>query len=502
MRGILLLLFVILSSMDLNSQSKSTDRQPVAAGRFYAADKTALTSDIAALFAECKKTEIQGKVRALIVPHAGYVFSGKTAATGYASTKREEEYKNIFIIGSSHVMAFEGASVYYSGDYMTPFGKAVVNKEIANKLRNGSNVFRFPVTAHNDDHNIEVQIPLIQYYYKTIPALVPIIIGTNNTETIKAIASALKPWFTDENLFIFSSDFSHYPAYEDAKATDKATAEALLTGDPDYFLTVLKKNSGKNIPGLATSMCGWTAGLTLLYLTANDPAFKYHHLEYCNSGDSPYGSKDQVVGYHSIAVTSSEGKDMTRSDSGTELKFSPGEKEILFKIARNSILARLNGTSGQPEEAGKLPENLKKQFGVFVTLKIDGVLRGCIGRFYSDDPLYKLVSQSALSSAFEDPRFPPLTREEYDKLNFEITVLGPMKKIHDINEIVLGKHGIYIRSKDRAGTMLPQVATENKWTVEQFLGYTAMNKAGLGWEGWKDAEIFIYEGLVLEENEE
>jgi hypothetical protein len=110
------------------------------------------------------------------------------------------------------------------------------------------------------------------------------------------------------------------------------------------------------------------------------------------------------------------------------------------------------------------------------------------------------VRASALSSAFEDYRFSPLTKTEYDKVDVEITVLGPMKKINNINEIILGKHGIYIKKDIRSGTMLPQVAIEYGWTVEEFLGYTSRDKAGIGWDGWKSAEIYIYEGLVLEEN--
>ena len=146
-----------------------------------------------------------------------------------------------------------------------------------------------------------------------------------------------------------------------------------------------------------------------------------------------------------------------------------------------------------------VPLNLTVPMGAFVTLKINGALRGCIGRFISSDPLYEVVRASALSSAFEDPRFPPLTKEDYLKTDVEITVLGPLKKISDIKEIVLGKHGIYIKKDFRSGTMLPQVATENGWTVEEFLGFTSRDKAGLGWEGWKDAELYIYEGIVLDD---
>jgi AmmeMemoRadiSam system protein A len=146
-----------------------------------------------------------------------------------------------------------------------------------------------------------------------------------------------------------------------------------------------------------------------------------------------------------------------------------------------------------------IPESLKKTMGAFVTLKIDGALRGCIGQFISSEPLFRVVQSSALSSAFEDPRFSPLTREEYKNTDIEITVLGPLKKISNINEIVLGRHGIYIKKGYNSGTMLPQVATENGWTVEEFLGYTSRDKAGLGWDGWKNAELYIYDGVVLEE---
>ena len=152
-----------------------------------------------------------------------------------------------------------------------------------------------------------------------------------------------------------------------------------------------------------------------------------------------------------------------------------------------------------PDEE-KIPESLKKPFGAFVTLKINGTLRGCIGRFISTDPLYDVVRQSAIASAFEDPRFKPLDKADYEKTDVEITVIGPLKRISNINEIVLGKHGIYIKKDLRSGTMLPQVATENGWTVEQFLGYTSRDKAGLGWDGWKNAELSVYEGLVLEES--
>lgn len=486
--------------MDIYSQNKSTDRQPVAAGSFYEADKEALTRDIAGLFTECKKSQPPWKVRAIISPHAGYIFSGRIAASALSATPKNEGISNIFLIGSSHVMAFDGASVYNTGDFITPLGKAIVNREIASKLKNENKVFDFPVTAHMQEHSLEVQIPLIQYYYTKTPKIVPIIIGTNNTSTIRLIAEALKPYFTPENLFLISSDFSHYPSYKDAVYVDNQTAAGIVSGDPRIFLTALENNSAKNIPGLATSMCGWASGLMIMDIAEGDKNLEFKEIDYCNSGDTPYGDKDRVVGYHAIALIEKNPNLKNEQTSSTDVSFSKSEKEQLFSIARNSIRTMLYENKRYPIDDEKIPEALKKQMGAFVTLKINGNLRGCIGRFLSSDPLYEVVQASALSSAFEDTRFYPLTKEEFEKIEIEITVLGPMIKIDNINEIVLGKHGIYIKKDFRAGTMLPQVATENNWTVEQFLGYTSRDKAGLGWDGWKNAEIFIYEGIVLEEN--
>ncbi len=177
--------------MDIFSQPRSSDRQPVAAGRFYSADKETLTNDISQLFETCVKTTPASKVRAIISPHAGYVYSGKVAASAFSAIDRNTAYKNIFVIGSSHVMAFEGASVYNTGDFITPLGKVTVNKEIANKLKT-EKLFDFPVNAHLQEHSLEVQMPFIQYYFKNNPQVIPIIIATNNNNNIKKIAEILK----------------------------------------------------------------------------------------------------------------------------------------------------------------------------------------------------------------------------------------------------------------------------------------------------------------------
>jgi MEMO1 family protein len=499
MQTVLIVLLSIFTIMETFAQNITTDRKPVAAGRFYPADKEMLTKDLAQLFEKCKKSPSNLIVRAIISPHAGYIFSGKTAAAAYSSIPKNAVYKNIFIIGSSHVMYFDGASVYNSGDYITPLGRIQVNKEIANKLILSNRVFSFPTTAHEQEHSIEVQLPFIQYYFKDHVSIIPIIIGTDNVNTVKKIAEALRPWFTPENLFVISSDFSHYPSYENATTTDSLTAISILTASPEKFLNTLSSNDSKHIHGLVTSMCGWTSGLTLLYLSEGNKNLEMKLLNYSNSGDSPNAGKDEVVGYNAIAMYDKKSDAAIVPETQDSFSFTETEKEQLFTIVKSSIRSRLYGEKKYVPDERSVSSNLKKPMGAFVTLKINGALRGCIGRFISSEPLFNVVQESAISSAFEDPRFSPLSKAEFKNTDIEITVLGPLKKINNINEIVLGKHGIYIKKGLYSGTMLPQVATENGWTVEQFLGYTSRDKANIGWDGWKDAEIFIYEGVVLEE---
>jgi AmmeMemoRadiSam system protein A len=145
--------------------------------------------------------------------------------------------------------------------------------------------------------------------------------------------------------------------------------------------------------------------------------------------------------------------------------------------------------------------NLDQLAGAFVTLREAGNLRGCIGRFISDIPLYKLICEMAIAAATQDSRFDPVSLREIRRLDIEISVLTPLKRITSPAEIIPGKHGIYIRKGHSSGTYLPQVATETGWTVEEFLGHCARDKAGLGWNGWKDAEVFVYEACVFSEQE-
>lgn len=326
--------------------------------------------------------------------------------------------------------------------------------------------------------------------------IVPIVIGSQSKESCRKIAQALKPYFNPKNLFVISTDFSHYPSYDEAGKADKATCDAILKNDPELLMKFLDSYEKKNIPNLATNLCGWTSVLTLLYMTANDPSITFTPLKYTNSGDSRYGDHNQCVGYWSVAVSRDPSKTSSVS-SGFSL--SAQDKETLLEIARNTVSLYVSQHKVPEVDDKNFSPALKMHAGAFVTLHENGELRGCIGRFTADIPLWQVVQQMAVASSTEDNRFSPVTPSEVKKLDIEISVLSPMKRIYSADEIVLGKHGIYIKKGWYSGTFLPQVATETGWSREEFLGHCSRDKAGLGWDGWKDAELYTYEACVFGE---
>ncbi|HCC71675.1 MAG TPA: AMMECR1 domain-containing protein [Bacteroidales bacterium] len=175
------------------------------------------------------------------------------------------------------------------------------------------------------------------------------------------------------------------------------------------------------------------------------------------------------------------------------------DQQKLLEIARESIRSYLYKDKLPEIKESEISTALLNKLGAFVTLNLEGRLRGCIGRFMPTEPLYETVLAMAREAAFNDARFLPLTKEEFEETSIEISVLSPLRKIEDINEIILGKHGVYLRKGIQSGTFLPQVANNRNWTVTDFLGHISRDKAGLGWTGWKDAEIYVYEAFVFGE---
>jgi MEMO1 family protein len=469
-------------------QAENGNRPPAFAGRFYPAGSGQLQDELDNLFKKGKQPEgSEQHPRALIVPHAGYVFSGQVAASAYNQLLPGYSPKRVFILASSHYHSFAGVSVFYSGDYETPLGRVAVDRETGLMLKNENPLFVSREEAHADEHSLEVQLPFLQKKLGNEFLLVPLILGFHRPEECRQLAEALLPYFIPGNLFVISTDLSHYPRYEDAVDTDRNTTEAILSNSPERLLKMLGDHKKQNIGGLVTSLCGWTSVLTLLYLTEGRN-YAYKWLDYLNSGDQPlYGDRQRVVGYSAIGVY--PGGDETFS-------LSQDERDSLLKIAGNAIRQYVLDDSRDFRDTGEISGKLAENWGAFVSIYVKGKLRGCIGRFENPDPLYKTVHEVAISST-TDRRFPPLSAEELDELAIEISVLSPLKKISSPKEIVLGKHGIYIRKGWATGTFLPQVAEKYGWSVDEFLGRCARDKAGIGWDGWKSAELFVYEALVF-----
>ncbi len=480
---------------DNGSERQLLNRQPAVAGQFYPADSAVLRKMIKGLFEKALPSK-PGDVLAIISPHAGYVYSGEVAATSFNRIDPDKKYDNIFIIASSHRAYYQGASIYSAGNYETPLGEVRVNIDLANKLISENKIFSYVPEAHTGEHSIEVQLPLLQYRMKIPFQIVPIVIGTQTATDCRKIAKVLKPYLNENNLFIISSDFSHYPSYDDAVRLDRKTAEAIISNNPGSFLKEIQNPANSGVPELATRACGWTSILTLLYMTENRNDIEYELLQYKNSGDAEIGDRRRVVGYNSIILEKT-----IKTKNKMNFILTDEDKKQLLAIARTTV--------EQYVKTGTLPglnpddysDNLKVKAGAFVTLNENRRLRGCIGHFEADKPLYRIVQEMAVAAATQDPRFQPVDKTELDDIDIEISVLTPMKKINSVDEIVLGRDGIYIKKGFRAGTFLPQVATETGWDLEQFLGHCARDKAGIGWDGWKDADIYTYQALVFGEKE-
>ena len=473
-------------------------RKPAVAGTFYPAS----AKEINAMIGPWLHPVADGPApQAVIVPHAGYVFSGDVAASAFNKIPRGHTYKRIFLLGPSHRVGFNAASVQTQYSYAeTPLGQvpidAAVGKELISK---GDGAFIFRADAHEREHCLEVQLPLMQMALDEVPPIVPIVIGSQHLDVLQQIAGVLEPYFTPENLFVISSDFSHYPSYEDARKSDLYLAETITSGGLEAFLKGLASIDKMDFRGEDTAACGACAIAVLLDImdTQGRGHFEAEHIMYRNSGDSEYGDKDRVVGYNAIVFTRREKPAMDTTDH--LFNFSAEEKKAMIETARQAICSALRlEYDGDARPVGVLKES---GYGVFVTLHLGGRLRGCIGRFTSDETLSETIREMAGSAAFHDPRFPALSRSEAHQIEIEVSVLSPLKKIDSIDEFKLGRDGIYIIKGRHHGTFLPQVAEETGWSTEEFLGHCARDKAGIGWDGWKDADLYTYQTEVVNESE-
>ncbi|MDB2562265.1 AmmeMemoRadiSam system protein B [Sulfurimonas sp.] len=462
---------------------QALDRPTAVAGSFYPQDKKELSNELSRLFKDAKNFDTQN-INAIIVPHAGYVYSAPTATLAYKTLHKK--YKNIFLIGSSHHVNVNAASIYNQGNYQTPLGVAQVNQDIVSKLFENKQLFSYYEDAHTKEHTLEVQVPFLQTVYGEDLRIVPIIISTSNIQTIQAIAQSLEPYFNDDNLFVISTDLSHFPNYEDANIVDKRTLHSIATNKSQTFLNTLKENEDLKLNEHYTSACGYSSVLALMYLTENKN-YNYEVLDYTNSGDTEYGDKKRVVGYGSLRIYSAK----------QDTFLTQEEKDQLLQIAQMSLEEATLNNKRISLDSSKLHPKLLEHLGAFVTLYKDSQLRGCIGRFEPNQSLSDVVIDMSIAAAQQDPRFTKVSQEELNNIDIEISVLTPRKKIASMDEIVIGKHGVYVQKGLKHGTYLPHVATQMHWNVSEFVQSCAVEKAGMNNQDINEMELFTYEAIVF-----
>ena len=470
-------LSVLAFLLCLSQSSGQGIRKPVWAGQFYEKDASRLSSEIDSYLKNVKTVSaVSGEIRAIIVPHAGYVFSAQTAACAY-SLVQGKNYDAVVIIGPSHRIGFAGCSVYPQGGFETPLGVAKVDAALAAEIMKVSG-FSYIPEAHEQEHSIEVQVPFIQ---KVLPqaAIVPIVMGYQTKKTITTLAEALARVLAQKNiLVVVSTDMSHFLPKSKASEVDAKTISLVKSLKVESLIRAVE--AGENI------LCGGgPVAATLLYLQKKGPV-KAEILGYADS-TAAGGPDNRVVGYMAAALT--------LDDPPQEFSLSQEDRRELLDLARSAVITFVREKIEIGYETRN--PNLLSPKGAFVTLKKNGRLRGCIGFIEPLFPLYKAIVRGAIYAAVEDRRFEPVSPGELDSLEYEISVLTPLKQIYNPNLVQVGKHGLVISQKGRKGLLLPQVPIENGWDRDQFLEETCL-KAGLPPDAWKrGADIFVFEAIVF-----
>jgi AmmeMemoRadiSam system protein B/AmmeMemoRadiSam system protein A len=460
-------------------------RESAIAGSWYPSSPAALREQIDGFLSRVPSPTSSGRLVALIAPHAGTAYSGQVAAHAYKQIGPGQKIETVLILAPSHRARFSGVAVHDRGGFRTPLGVVPLDREIIEDLKKRESRIRYVPDAHTLEHSLEIQLPFLQVVTPGFK-LVPLLMGEQDLPTCQWLAEAIADSIRGKPvLVVASSDLSHFHDSEKARKLDQVVAERTSAFDPEGLSRDLA--SGK------CEACGGGPMVTAMLIARKLGADRSQVLQYAHSGDVT-GERSRVVGYMAAALwakldAGSAEKPAGAGDATIDLSLTPEEKGLLHRIARESIEARCKRKDPPRPEVNSV--RLKEPRGAFVTLKKHGELRGCIGHIVGDLPLDRTISEMAVAAAFHDPRFPALTEAELEEIEIEISVLTPLKRIHRMEEITVGKHGIFMKRGTRSGLLLPQVATEQGWDCGTFVENTC-RKAGLPSDAWKDPETEMY----------
>ncbi len=490
----LLMGFVVLNAMSSSAFSDSKIKTPNVAGQFYESNPKRLSKHIETFFKQAPVTPLNQHIDIMIAPHAGYVYSGGVAAYGFKAIS-QRKYKTVVILAPSHYVRFDEISIWKEGGFQTPLGVVEVDDQFSRKLIEANENFSFKPEAFEQEHSLEVEIPFLQKTLKDFK-IVPVIMGQPSLQLLKDFAATRNTLIAhrEDVLILVSTDFSHYHDDAFARAMDSRTIEAIKG--------LAIEQIWKEHHNGAMEMCGFMPVMAALLYAKQRGLDSVDVLRYTNSSDVS-GDKDRVVGYGSLVIYGESNKptDAPKDDkNGMPLNLE--QKKKLVTIARKTIDAYVQ--TGKKLKVTEEDSRLALREGAFVTIHKDNHLRGCIGHIIGQQPLYLTVRDMAISSATQDPRFPPVKQEELDKIDVEVSVLSRPRVVDDIDEIQLGVHGVIVsRGPLHRGVFLPQVATETGWTKEEFLSQLCSQKANLPADAWKNpkTKIEIFTAEVFSESD-
>jgi AmmeMemoRadiSam system protein B/AmmeMemoRadiSam system protein A len=462
-----------------------------------------------------------GRPVALVVPHAGWAYSGPVAATAYRLLHRGS-FARVVVLAPSHYGAFGGYALDDASAYRTPLGEIPLDRQAVEALK-APGLARVVAGVTGPEHAVEIELPFLQAALGPF-SLVPVLVGRVEAADEEAFAERLAKLDDGKTLFVFSSDFTHYgprfdyvPFGPTARALGKvreldASALGHLSRlDADGFRELVRAKDA--------TICGRNGLATMLELLRRiAPSAKATLLAHWASGEMPGSRDDSSVDYAAVCFAREEGA------VGTAIKAPPAMAPVapgapplpdaagraLVRAARGAIEADLTHDTARLDAALRELADVREASrlqAVFVTLKRTdpegivrlGELRGCIGQVVPTYPLDLAVVKSALDAALDDPRFPEVEAWELPKLSVEVTVLSPIVPIGSWEEIRIGTHGIVLQKGSRRALFLPQVAVEQRWTLEETLDALAL-KAGLSRGEWRSGASFsVFTGQVFHE---
>ncbi|MBN1868043.1 AmmeMemoRadiSam system protein A [Candidatus Sumerlaeota bacterium] len=450
---------------------------------------------------------------AAIAPHAGYRYSGPTAAYAVAAlARRPSPPDRIVILGPSH-RVFPGISVGEFSAYATPLGRAPLDTKTIERLRRCKLARNVP-EADTLEHSVDIEVPLLQYAFgERLPPLVPVVVGSLGESDYAILAKALAEVVTPRTAILVSSDFTHYgrphgyvPFPNDDET--ESSLRDLLQRSAAAISTCRRQEFAKYLDETGDTICGQVPIQVLLEMLPNDARATVLHSDL--SGAQTGGFSNSVsylsmafsseAGWPEPPAASSEAVEQTgATDNDAPTTLTSQERSALLSLARRTVEAAVRGESLPDIDASLKTPALAEERAAFVTLTEGGELRGCIGSILPHEPLAESVRSNAVNAALRDPRFPRVRPDELPEIHIEISALTVPREVASYDRIQLGRDGIILSKGFARAVFLPQVAPEQGWDIDETLTHLSM-KAGLSPTAWKDAKtrFEVFQAEVFE----